>query len=82
MKNKCIVLFAFFAASQILAGERSNEEEPDIEWVDAKCVYIHDDVVTTDTNKGIAHLQILQFDEEKNRYLVEYLNKMNSDTVN
>ncbi len=74
MNHRLIILPLLFAISSIFANKPSDDQEPPIGWIDAKDAHVEGNVALLDTNKGVAFLKVLQFDEENDRYLVECIN--------
>ena len=60
----CSVLFA-----HSLCGE---EQVPSQKWIEGKDVHIVEDGIYIDTNFGAMELTVIDYDEEKDRYLVEW----------
>jgi len=71
MNHRLIILPILLAISNIFADKTSDDQEPLVEWIDAKDAHVEGNVAFLDTNKGVVFLKVLQFDEENDRYLVE-----------
>lgn len=65
MKNKSLMLNIIF----VLFLQISH-----MGWLDRKDVNVSEDGITIATNKGIVPLNVIEYDDQNDRYLVECIN--------
>lgn len=57
-----------------LSADVNTGKYPRYEWSDGKDVLVGENGVYIDTNKGLLRLDVVEYDKENDRYLIDNLN--------
>ncbi len=74
MKNKIILTalaLVSFLSKDLKADESAWAENVQVGWLDGKDTRVEGNIATIDTIKGVLELKVVEYDAEKDRYLVE-----------
>lgn len=63
----CINLYAF---GFINSPDEDHSEDPHYVWFDGKDVVVHEDGIYIDSNKGMAKINVVEYDRLNDRYKV------------
>lgn len=74
MRNRKIVaLLGIIFVANFLIAEENTHKQPRYEWIDRDQVAECEDGIYVETTKGMARLDVIEYDEKTDHYLIDNL---------